>query len=108
MPGGDQSGPMGAGPMTGRGMGRCAGYAAPGFAGAGQGRGMGRGRGGYGRGFRNRWVATGVPGWARGDAPAPTRDEEREDLKRQADYLERSLRDVRERLAGMDAETQAQ
>jgi len=59
MPGFDQTGPMGQGPMTGRGMGRCAG-AAPGYGfgfGRGRGfgcfpRGMGYGRGfGFGRGF---------------------------------------------------------
>lgn len=30
MPGGDRTGPMGMGPMTGRAAGRCAGYGAPG------------------------------------------------------------------------------
>lgn len=41
MPGGDRTGPMGAGSMTGRGMGVCAGNARPGF---GRGRGFGLGR----------------------------------------------------------------
>ncbi len=60
MPRGDGTGPMGMGPMTGRGAGYCAGYAAPGYAnpvgfgrrlaggrglGFGLGRGLGRGRG---------------------------------------------------------------
>ena len=56
MPGGDGTGPMGMGAMTGRAAGYCAGYAAAGFAnpvggrgrgfwGAGRGRGGGRGRG---------------------------------------------------------------
>jgi hypothetical protein len=31
MPGGDRTGPMGTGPMTGRGMGYCAGFPVPGF-----------------------------------------------------------------------------
>ncbi|MCK4510615.1 DUF5320 domain-containing protein, partial [bacterium] len=31
MPRGDRSGPGGAGPMTGRGLGYCAGYPAPGY-----------------------------------------------------------------------------
>ena len=52
MPGGDGTGPMGQGPMTGRGAGYCAGNNMPGFAAPGWGRGFGRGRGrGYGRGF---------------------------------------------------------
>ncbi|MBA7569646.1 hypothetical protein ES708_11387 [subsurface metagenome] len=32
MPGGDRTGPTGMGPMTGRGVGYCAGYQVPGFA----------------------------------------------------------------------------
>jgi hypothetical protein len=62
MPAGNGTGPMGAGPMTGRGMGYCAGYNAPGYAmgGGGFGRGLGRGMGrGMGFGFRNRFFA----GW---------------------------------------------
>jgi hypothetical protein len=76
--------------MTGRRMGFCAGYSAPGYAdrpyagrggrfggGRGYGRGYGAGSGGYGagpggrggRGFRHWYYATGVPGWARGWAP---------------------------------------
>ena len=43
MPGFDGTGPNGQGPMTGRGMGNCAGFA-PGFR-RGFGRGFGRGRG---------------------------------------------------------------
>ena len=68
MPGGDGTGPRGQGPMTGRGMGYCAGYSVPGYMNSsprlglgrrfGSGRGMGRG---FGRGF----------GWRRFDfAPA--------------------------------------
>ena len=52
MPGGDGTGPMGMGPMTGRGAGYCAGYNMPGFA---QGRGFWRR--GFGRGFGwRRWA----------------------------------------------------
>ena len=89
MPAGDGTGPVGMGPMTGRGAGYCSGYAAPGydapgwanwgpgrrFAGRG-GRGMRAGRGGgygAGRGGGYRWrhwyYATGTPGWARWGAP---------------------------------------
>ena len=50
MPGGDRTGPMGAGAMTGRGAGFCAGYNTPGYMnpGAGRGAGFGRGGGGFG------------------------------------------------------------
>jgi hypothetical protein len=57
MPRGDRTGPNGAGQMTGRALGYCAGYNEPGFTaeggrGRGFGRGLGGGRGrGYGRGF---------------------------------------------------------
>jgi len=58
MPRGDRTGPMGFGPMTGRGMGYCAGNPGPGFMvpgpglGFGRGFGMGRGMGGgMGRGM---------------------------------------------------------
>ncbi|MBP8912835.1 MAG: DUF5320 domain-containing protein, partial [Phycisphaerae bacterium] len=46
MPGGDGTGPVGMGPMTGRGVGYCAGYPTPGYMIGGVGRGFwGRGRG---------------------------------------------------------------
>ena len=70
MPGGDGSGPMGMGPMTGRAAGFCAGYGVPGYMNAygrgGMGRGMGMGRGrGWGRG-----MGWGRGGWGAGVAPA--------------------------------------
>jgi hypothetical protein len=63
MPRGDRTGPMGFGPMSGRGMGYCAGSTGPGFMSPGPGfgfgrvfgfgRGRGRGMGfGRGRGWR--------------------------------------------------------
>ena len=56
MPGGDKTGPMGEGPLTGRRMGNCTGADNTGFFGRGAGRrnfggGMGRGNFGRGRGF---------------------------------------------------------
>jgi len=76
MPGGDGTGPIGQGPMTGRAAGYCAGLAVPGYmnpgpgmgygGGWGRGGGFGRGRGGgRGRGWRHGYYATGLPGWAR-------------------------------------------
>ncbi len=57
MPRGDRTGPWGVGPMTGRGLGYCAGYSTPGYT---KGPGMGWGRGyGWGRGW-------GGGGWGRG------------------------------------------
>jgi hypothetical protein len=58
MPRGDRTGPWGAGPMTGRAAGYCAGYPVPGYMNPGRGydRGFGRGWGrGWGRGFGRGW-----------------------------------------------------
>ena len=74
MPRGDGTGPESRGAMTGRGAGYCGGHGMPGYANAVPGYGLGMGRGaawGRGRGWRNRYYATGLPGWARfGYAPA--------------------------------------
>jgi hypothetical protein len=107
MPGGDGTGPMGMGPMTGRGLGYCAGYAAPGYAAPGFG--MGRARG-----FRRRmYYMNGLPCGARygaypyGFTPyacqgtAPEADE-KEVLQNQAEFLEKQLKEVRERLKGFE------
>lgn len=56
MPRGDRTGPAGAGPMSGRGAGFCAGYQTTGFQNSGGGFGRGCGRG---FGFRNRFVQPG-------------------------------------------------
>lgn len=71
MPAGDRTGPYGAGPLTGRAMGYCAGFPVPGFAnpawGGGFGRGWGRGRGFRGPGRRGGWgimpPAVAYPAW---------------------------------------------
>lgn len=107
MPGGNRTGPMGMGPMSGRGAGYCSGYDMPGYANFGPGRafraGMGMG-GGWGRGWRHRnwYYATGVPGWARwGYAPyaaAPTPETETEILRKQADWLKQQLDEIGQRL----------
>lgn len=58
MPFGDRTGPLGQGPMTGRGRGFCAGYAGPGGFNSAPGFGLGRG-GRAGRGWRKRFRAGG-------------------------------------------------
>lgn len=125
MPRGDQTGPAGMGPMTGRAAGYCAGFAAPGYlnpaAGIGWGFGMGRGRGlrggGFGgRGYRHMYWATGVPGYARNagipvapvyPAAYPAHDPELEKqalmhhaeaLQNQAERLQVELEAVRKRI----------
>ncbi len=71
MPRGHGTGPMGFGPMTGRGAGYCAGFGVPGYMNPGWGwfrwgRGLGRG---LRRGWRHMYYATGLPGWARCSYP---------------------------------------
>ncbi|MGI6415636.1 MAG: DUF5320 domain-containing protein [Thermoguttaceae bacterium] len=120
MPGGDRTGPMGMGPMTGRGAGFCAGFATPGFVSGGRGF-FGRGRGG-GRGWRNMFYATGLPGWARmgagaaGAVPvgapvgapvtapaAATGQEQLDALKQQAQNLADMLDDIRQRISQLES-----
>jgi hypothetical protein len=96
MPRGDGTGPMGMGPMTGRGTGFCAGFETPGYMSLAR---FGCGFGG-GRGFRRMFYATGVPGWARygADANGETADE-KTFLKNQASFLEKQLEQVKKRLS---------
>lgn len=88
--------------MTGRGLGFCAGNERLGFD-AMPGRGWGGRFGAFGPGFglrfghragrgrRNMFYATGLPGWARADdvqaGSAPAADQELMDLKAQAGRL---------------------
>ncbi len=123
MPGGDGTGPMGMGPMTGRGAGYCAGYAMPGHMSPMGGRGFwGWGRGGGGRGRRNRFYATGLTGWQRaamgwpafgagpayattygaGLAPAVSKEQELAALKGQAEYLEDAIEGIRKRMEELE------
>ena len=106
MPGGDRTGPMGMGAMTGRGAGFCAGAAGPG-RGFGMGFGRGRGFGGGGRGWRNRFYATGVPGWMAGSwgASVPlgaAPEQELTGLKQQAEYFGQALEEIRGRIQELE------
>jgi hypothetical protein len=113
MPRGDRTGPMGAGPMTGRAAGYCAGYDRPGYTNQIPGRGAGMGWG-HGRGWRHWYHATGVPGWARfGGAPAwgygpfaepLSREQEVESLKEQAEGLKAQLDAISQRLSELGKE----
>jgi hypothetical protein len=101
MPRGDRTGPAGMGQMTGRSLGYCAGYGAPGYANPAPG--LGRGWGGGGRGWRHRYYTTGLPGWARYGYYAPywqppSPEEETELLKDQAEALKRELDAIAKRL----------
>ena len=116
MPAGDGTGPMGYGPMTGRGMGICAGFPTPGYTNPtpGRGRGMGRGWGrgwGRGRGWRHGYYPMGVPGGppAYGVAPyyaPPSGEHEAQALRTQAEYLEGTLGEIRKRITELETAQQ--
>lgn len=117
MPGRNGWGPMGQGPMTGRGQGWCGGAARPteyrsGSGGFGAGRGQGRGGGWR---FRRGFCATGltsVQHASAGQAGAEARgaatvaDEEPLDmLRQQAAGLQRALGALSSRIAELEAST---
>jgi len=99
MPWGDRTGPLGAGPRTGRGMGFCNGYATPGYLNAGFGRGFGYGRGaGFGRG-RGRGAGFGARwGYGYDYAAAPTKEEERSFLESEIERLTAGIESLKKRL----------
>lgn len=106
MPRGDRTGPMGAGPMTGRRMGYCAGYDAPGYVNAGYGRGYGRGLGrgcrrgfgiGYGRGF----------GWRAMFYDAPSKEELKGYINEEIKFLKGQLDSLEKRLKELDEKEEA-
>jgi uncharacterized protein DUF5320 len=97
MPGGDKTGPSGMGPMTGRGVGFCAGSNAPGYMNSGFGRGRGMGGGG-GRGRRNQFLATGQPGWMRSNPAVPVADTQKDALQDQLESLQNQLSEIQEKL----------
>ena len=114
MPFGDRTGPVGAGPMTGRGTGYCAGFSGPGYMNpvaerglSGFGRGFGRSRGwfGRGRGWRNCFWATGLPNWARAGYGYPpygagiTAKDEMDILRDQAEFLKQQIEDIQSRIS---------
>jgi hypothetical protein len=116
--------------MTGRAAGLCAGHPTPGYVNPVPGRGFGGGgrAGGRGRGRRNRYYATGVPGWQRAawgwpafgpgwgyDVPNPppatpagSREQEIELLKRQAEGLGSTLDNINARIAELEGQAQPQ
>ena len=105
MPGGDRTGPLGRGPMTGRGAGYCAGYSGQGFWGRGRRRSWFRG---WGWPWRRR-AAMGYPtagfGWPdMSPAPAMTKEQELEALRGQAEYFEGALGEIKKRLEELAAQ----
>jgi len=90
MPFGDRTGPMGLGPMTGRGAGFCAGFGRPGFTNPIPGR-----RFGFGRGIPYGHPYAGSYGYPWGAMP---KEEELRMLEEQARAMESDLNAIGKRL----------
>jgi len=114
MPGFDGTGPRGQGAMTGGGRGYCM------VALNGTGGRPTSGRGFYGsgggRGHRNCFYATGVPGWVRarggmqafgGLSHVASKDEELAMLKDQAGYLKEELDAIQARVQDLEGKQEA-
>jgi hypothetical protein len=98
MPRRDGTGPMGMGPMTGRGAGLCINntfgmrFQERGFAGYG-----------YQRGYRRQYNETGIPGYLRRNYSLNIPDvDEKTYLTNQEIMLDNQLKLVKQRLANMD------
>jgi len=113
MPGFDGTGPRGQGAMTGGGRGYCA--VPVDEAGRQFGKG-GFGARGQGRGRRNCFYATGLPGWMRaqkgmqafgGFGRAVSKEDELETLKSQADFLKQQLEDTQARIQSMASQQES-
>lgn len=112
MPRGDRTGPDGFGPMTGRGLGYCAGYSTPGYTkgvprgggGFGSGRGFGRGFGrGYGHGWRSAPAYQSAP--VTNPAPAyQSKEQEIKALKDQAEQMKANLENINSRIQELEEE----
>ncbi len=113
MPGGDRTGPGGLGPLSGRGMGNCAGSRNAGYGagmGRGYGRGMGGGRGfgrgmgrGAGAGFRGGWGAR--QGYQQAQSLSPA--DEAGTLKEEEMALKNELKAVQDRLSTLESDKNA-
>ncbi len=123
MPRGDRTGPERGGPRTGRGLGYCAGYDAPGYmhpapgmGRMGPARGFGgreyrgrrhlRGRGWYGPGYG--WRGAGYWGYPAAYPAPPTAEEEVGYLQGDLEYLRQELKATEERIAELQKEPEEQ
>lgn len=107
MPGRDGTGPMGFGPMTGRGAGLCAGlyagYAALRYISPRLGCGLGFGRG---SGYRRMAYCAGTPEWGSEayngyNSPA----DEREYLNKETELVKNHLQQLEKRLKELDGDS---
>ena len=113
MPGGDRTGPLGHGPMTGRGLGYCSGTNRPGYTTPRYGRGFSRGRGrGFGRGFWGRgrgfwgsdYLDPYYPSYDVESYPQRSKEEEKSYLKNLISQLEDEIKLIKEKLRNITEE----
>lgn len=99
MPGRDQTGPMGEGPLTGRWWGTCSGFGRPGFPRSGNfWRGFGGGRGRWRNGpFANRFADE---GWF--EQRPLTSQEELEVLMDESEWLKSQLDAIQKRISELE------
>ena len=103
MPGGDRTGPMGMGSMTGRGAGYCVGFPTAGYTNPMPGRGFARGRSGRGsgRGFSRgggfRWTNPYPNG------PALSSQDEAAMLKAQASLMQSEIKSIGARIKELES-----
>ena len=103
IPGGDQTGPMGAGPRTGHGLGCCSRDEASGFANPAFGPGIGWRRGwGGGFGWRHRFFAAGRTGWGYPRYPPPTQEETLQALKSEEDWMKGQMEAINKRIEELE------
>jgi hypothetical protein len=116
MPRGDRTGPMGYGPMTGRGAGYCAGYPTPGFGAPGFRGGFrgwaggqipGGGFQGGGRGWRHRFFESGLPRWARFYEGDISPEQETNWLKERVNQLQGQMDAINQRIKEIESESDA-
>jgi hypothetical protein len=112
MPGGDRTGPIGRGPMTGRAAGFCSGYSVPGYANPSYGRGLERG---WNRGFGRGYWGRGRGFWWRNYYPEPyypsaqyayqpSKEEEKAYLEEMVKGLELEIKDIKNRIQELSKE----
>jgi len=90
MPRGDGTGPDGLGPMTGRGLGYCAGFNSPGFMNPGFRRGLGRGF---------AWRARVIQPAIQPIAQQPlTEKQEKQFLEQELEALKEEMQEIEKRL----------
>ncbi len=99
------------GPLTGRRMGLCSGYGAPGYMWPGPGMGYGRGRG-FGRGFGSgffghprgtgRFWGLGAPGYEFYPPPPISAEDELRMLKDETKALSRRQKQITQRIEELE------